>query len=353
MTGRVFQLIPVLEPDDAIGDHAHRIATILGERHGGFIVERAAPSLRHLATVWTEAEVDPGDVLLYHVALASRLGEWMQRTRARKVIDYHNITPPEFFRAYEPGLAAALANATHELEDLKGQVALALADSEYSRRELEERGFSRTETLPILIDFGRYDLPGNRELADRLSAGKRGRGDIIFVGRIAPNKRYEDLIKVFTIYRRAYNPAARLFLIGGTNSAVYSRTLDSFVQRLGIEGVHFTGRIAAEDLVAYYRTADLFLSMSEHEGFGVPWLEAMYFGVPVVSLAAAAIPETVGDAAVLFREKNHDEVAALVDLVMRDEELRADLADAGRRRLREFRPERHEARLRQWIDEIP
>ena len=353
MTGRVFQLVPVLEPGDAIGTHAQRMAEILGEQSGGFIVQKVAPELEHLATHWSKAEVSPDDILIYHVALASELGNWMRGIEARKVIDYHNITPPEFFRAYEPGLSVALAGSHYELELLRPEVLLAISDSDYSRLELEAMGFARTETLPIFIDYAQYEVEPNQHLMEELTRGKSERGDILFVGRIAPNKRHEDLIKAFVTYRRAFRPSARLFLVGGTNSLNYSRVLEKFVQRLGVEGVNFVGRVPTEDLVAYYRSADVFLSMSEHEGFGAPWVEAMYFGLPIVSFAAAAISETVGEAGVLFREKNYEDVAALIDVVMQDEEVRNRLAAAGRARFEYFRPEVFEARFRSMIEELP
>lgn len=348
--GRVFQLVPVLEPGDAIGNHARRMAQILGDRSGGFIVQRVAPELEHLAVHWSKAQVAPGDILIYHVALASELGDWIRRADAIKVIDYHNITPPEFFRAFEPGLSVALTNARYELELLRPDIRLAISDSDYSRQELQALGFAWTETLPIFLDLARYDPEGNPTLATRLADGKTQRGDILFVGRIAPNKCHEDLIKTFVVYRRVFRPSARLFLVGATNSFNYLNSLKRFVDRLGIEGVHFVGKVSDLDLVTYYRSADVFFSMSRHEGFGGPWVEAMHFGLPIVSFAAAAIPETVGDAGILFRERRYDEVAALIDSVMRDEELRQHLVSAGRLRLADFRPEIFETRFRTMID---
>lgn len=339
MKGRVFQLIPVFREGDAIGHHALEIAKILGERHCGFIVQEADASLEHLSVTWTEAEVGSDDVLIYHAALGSQLAKWMHETDAVKVIDYHSITPSEFFRVYEPGLSVALANAWYELQALVDDVSLALAHSEYSRAELDAMGFENTATFPLLVDFSQYDIEPSPEVMDALATGKQGRGDILFVGRVAPNKRHEDLIKAFTVYRRCFNPAARLFLVGGTNSEAYSRTLEEFVDRLGIEGVHFAGRVSPPELVAYYRSADLFLSMSEHEGFGAPLLEAMYLGVPVLAYAAAAIPETVDEGGVLFEKKRYEEVAAIIDLLMRDEGARTGLIEAGTRRVSQFRPD--------------
>ena len=352
MTARVWQLVPVLEEGDAIGDHARRMARILGDRHAGFIVERAAPALKRLTTHITNAEVEPGDILVYHVALASQLGQWLRTVQARRVIDYHGITPPVFLRAYDAGLSVALSRAKDELESLRDRVELALADSDYLRAELDQLGFGRTETLPILLDFSRYDIAPNRELMDRLQAGKRGVGDILFVGRLAPNKRQENLVKAFAVYRRVYNPAARLFLVGRPDIRKYAAALDAFIERLGIEEVHVVGRVSPADLAAYYRSSDVFLAMSEHEGFGIPWLEAMYLGLPVVTYAAAAVGETVASGGLLLHDKGAEHVAAVLDLVLRDEGLRARLVEAGRRRVAQLLPERFEARLLRIIEDL-
>lgn len=355
MAGRIWQLVPVLDDADAIGDHARRMAAILGDRHGGFLVQRAAPSLKRLTTHvsnMASSDVDPDDVLVYHVALASQLGEWLRSVRARTVIDYHGITPASYVRAYDPGLSVALSKSRHELEALRSQTLMALADSNYLRAELVAAGYRRTETLPILLDFTRFDIPPDERRMEELARGKNGRGDILFVGRVAPNKRHEDLVKAFVLYRRLYNPEARLFLVGRPDVKSYFAALSAFVDRLGVEGIHVVGRVTPGQLVAYYHSSDAFLAMSEHEGFGIPWLEAMYLGLPVITYSAAALGETVAGGGLLFAEKRWELVAALLDVVMRDDQARARLVQAGRRRVSELRPERFEARVVSLMDEI-
>ncbi len=352
---RIFQLVADLQSDDAIGNHARLMARLLAERSGGFIVDRAAAELEDLSVHWRRAVVGPDDVVVYHVAGGARPGleEWFRRIQSRKVIDYHNITPHEFFRAYDPGISANMAAGRLALAALAPHVGLAIAHSELSRKELEEMGFARTLSLPVLVDFARLQAPANEGLLAELRAGKRERADILFVSRVAPNKRQEDLIKAFALYARVFQPAARLFLVGGADPPSYLRTLQSFIARLGIEGVHVVGKVALCDLISYYRNADLFVSMSEHEGFGIPWLEAMHCGVPVLSFAAGAIAETVGDAGVLFWAKRYDEVGALMHLLCSDESVRAVLVAAGRERVEELAPERVEPRLRSALAELP
>lgn len=355
MAGKVWQLVPVLDEGDAIGDHARRMASILGARHGGFIVERAAPSLKKLTTHLSNIashEVDPEDILVYHVALASQLGTWLRTVRCRTVIDYHGITPASFLRAYDPGLSVALSKSVYELESLRPQTLMALSDSDYLRAELIAAGYQRTETLPILLDFTRFDIAPDPARMAQLAEGRRGRGDVLFVGRVAPNKRHEDLIKAFVVYRRLYNPHARLFLVGRPDVKKYFAAVTAFVDRLGVEGIHVVGRVSPEELVAYYHSCDVFLAMSEHEGFGIPWLEAMYLGMPVITYRSAALGETVAGGGLLFDHKNWEDVAALVDVVMRDDEVRSRLTEAGRRRVAELRPERFESRVVDLMDQI-
>lgn len=332
---RVFQLVPFLESADAIGDHARNLARSLGSQHAGFIVERAAPELASQATAYRDARVGAGDVLVYHVAHGSPLAGWFGRAPAVRVVDYHGITPPALVRGWDPGLAVTLDRARAQLAELAGSVSLAIAHSEYMRRELVALGFTHTATLPLLVDRDRLATPPNLDLVARLRAGSGGH-DLLFVSRMAPSKRVEDLIKAFTVYRRVFCPDARLFLVGRPDTAAYQAALETFVRRLGIEEVHFAGKVPVADLVAYYACADAFVSMSEHEGFGVPWLEAMAFDLPVIAYAAGALPETVGAGGLLFTQKRYEDVAALIHLVLSEAAVADRLVAAGRQRLAAF-----------------
>jgi glycosyltransferase involved in cell wall biosynthesis len=310
------------------------------------VVQQAAPEHAAGAVPYRAADIRPDDVLVYHAAHGSPLGAWLAGVDAVKIVDYHGITPPEFVRAYDPGLAVALAKARAELESLAAGAALGIAHSRYMERELQAIGFPNTATLPLLVDPARLAGSPDDATAARLRAGKRGH-DLLFVSRMAPNKRIEDLLKVFAVYRRAWDREARLFVVGRPDIPAYVEALQRFAGRLGVEGVHFTGRVSEPELAAYYAGADIFVSMSEHEGFGLPWVEAMAFGVPVVAYAAGALPETVGDAGILFTEKCYEDVAALVDAVVGDAALCARLAAAGRERVAAFGPARFEARVHQ------
>ena len=334
----MFQLVAFLEGADAIGDHARQLARALGERHAGYIVERAGRAFAGEARRFSDAVVRPDDVLVYHAAHASPLGEWLAGVDAVKVIDYHGITPAEFLRAWQPGLAVALARGRAELAALAPGAALGVAHSSFTRRELSALGFATTAVLPILMDAERFTAAPNPALLDALALGNRGH-DWLSVSRLAPNKRVEDLVKAFCVYRRAWCPAARLFVVGRRDIPSYAQALQAFIDRLGVEEVHLTGSVPVADLVAYYRGADVFVCLSEHEGFGVPCLEAMSFGLPVVAYGAGGLAETVGRAALVMAGKAPEEVAAVVGEVLGDPDLRAAMAAAGRARVTSFAPD--------------
>jgi glycosyltransferase involved in cell wall biosynthesis len=147
--------------------------------------------------------------------------------------------------------------------------------------------------------------------------------NFLFVGRVLPNKRFEDLIKVFCIYQRYIDPDSRLLLVGESHGFErYFDALMRLVDDLALEDVVFTGHVDTDDLVAYYMVADVFLSMSEHEGFCAPLLEAFRSGLPVMAFDAGAVAETLGGAGVLVREKRFEEIAEMAHLLVHDENLR-------------------------------
>ena len=162
-----------------------------------------------------------------------------------------------------------------------------------------------------------------------------GRDNILFVGRLVPNKCQHDLITVFARYREMYGNC-RLILVGGfIEEEKYYQALIEQVQNLGLEGdVLFTGKVPDTILHACYRCADLFWSMSVHEGFGVPLIEAMWFEVPVLAYKSSAVPETLSEGGVLFTDKEDvDRLAATAHLIMHDPEVRSAILAGQQLRL--------------------
>jgi L-malate glycosyltransferase len=256
---------------------------------------------------------------------------------ARLLLVWHNITPSEWFAGLNPHAEHDTHVGRARLADFLPKTAYAVADSEYSRRELVALGFPETAVVPILVDF---DGPKVR-LA---RAPARPQGDevrVLTVGRLAPNKRVEDTLALFRHYRLAVNPRSRLTVLGPPIEGPYPTWLSHLPSRLGIgSAVEFTGHVSDEDVARHYAWADAYVTMSEHEGFCVPVLEAMAAGVPVLAFDSTAVPYTAGDAAVLMRRKEPRVAAELLDQLVHDTPLRRRLIAKGRERVKEFSPER-------------
>ncbi|HET8645321.1 MAG TPA: glycosyltransferase, partial [Vicinamibacteria bacterium] len=222
-----------------------------------------------------------------------------------------------------------------ELEAFAPRTELGLGDSEFNRRELEAAGFERTAVLPIVLDLDAYGGPVSpvvRRLYDD------GRKTVVFVGRIIPNKRIDDLIRTFALYQRHAEPHSRLLLVGDYRGHErYFDRLRELVASLGVQEVVFTGHVDHDELLACYSVADLFLCLSEHEGFCVPLLEAMVFGIPVVAFDAGAVRETLRGGGLLIRDKTPDLVAELVHQVLTDEALSGSILASQQRALAELR----------------
>jgi L-malate glycosyltransferase len=246
------------------------------------------------------------------------------------------------FAPWEPHVGVELANGRHELAELAEATVLGLADSSYNEAELLSLGFARTAVAPILLDSADFEGDADRTvLADLMARKRSGGADWLFVGRISPNKAQHDVIKALAVYRRVVDPHARLTLVGGSSSHRYMTALEDLVKALDLgDAVHVAGSVSHEALLAHYRASDVFVCLSDHEGFCVPLLESMHAEVPIVAFASTAVPETLGDAGVLLPTKSPVEVALAVQRVVTDTALRSTLVAAGRRRLDRFSLER-------------
>jgi glycosyltransferase involved in cell wall biosynthesis len=345
---RVDQVLPRLAARDAIGAHALHVQRVL--REAGidsdiYAAEWDADVAGRVRPLEAHAE-RPGDWLLYHASVGSPAGAWFEQRGGRKLVDYHNVTPHEFFDSWAPEIAGLLVSGRHQLEDVAPGVEAGFADSRYNELELRAAGCERTAVVPIMVDVGRGVDVVDRGMADALRASKRG-ADWLFVGRLAPNKAQHELLKVFAGYRRVYDPHARLWLVGGESSVHYRVALERFVAAAGLTGhVVIAGSVDDATLGAYYEAADVFVCVSEHEGFCVPVLEAMAHGLPVVARATTAVPETVADAGVLVAPAApRADLAAAVQRVVTDDGLRSALVAAGHRRVEHFSLPRTAARL--------
>jgi glycosyltransferase involved in cell wall biosynthesis len=320
----VHQLLAALSYGDAIGNEALAIQAHL--RRAGYasdiFAEKVHPRMaRHARPLWEYASVSAADtVCIYHFSIGSAASRMIYAAPDRLVSIYHNITPAQWFVGFHPTLARLCHHGRRELRAFAARTELALGDSELNRRELEEAGYARTGVLPIVLDLASYHGRASR-VVERLY--RDGRTNILFVGRIIPNKKIEDLIRVFAVYQRWVDPRSRLLLVGDDRGHErYSRRLHEMVRDLRLEEVVFTGQVDHDELIAYYSLADVFLCLSEHEGYCVPLVEAMELGVPVVAYDAGAVAETLRGGGVLLWQKRPEVVAELLHALVTDAALR-------------------------------
>jgi glycosyltransferase involved in cell wall biosynthesis len=352
---RIDQFVPAFHRGDAIGDTASHLKEFFSsqEYSSEIYCLTRDEGLEKDSRLFSEFEESgPSDITILHFALPSPLTQAFSRTAGKKVLLYHNLTPPEFFEGFSPEMPRIVQQGREELRSLIPCANLALADSEYNRQELVQEGFKRIEVFPLFVDFKKYEKPMNRFVYDLF---KDGRINILFIGRIAPNKKIEDLIKVAFYYKKYISPLVRLIIVGKTDS--FPRYYHSLVRLadeffLQPEEICFTGHVSDEEMFAYYRASDLFLSLSEHEGFGLPFIESMVFNLPVVAYDCTAVASTLGGSGVLVKDKTVELVGELIRIVAEDKKLREWIIREQQKRLRDFQRLGREALLQSMIEEL-
>lgn len=333
------QFLPNLEYGDAISNHAIWIRDQL--RRWGY---KSDIYVRYIdyrvggeCYGFTPEALHGSDAAIYHHSIGTEITPHLLEFHGPKCLIYHNITPAEFFLPYRPEFATILAQGREDLHRLAGEFPISCGDSAFNASELAEAGFPQPGVLPLAINPAKWAILPDPQLMGTL---QDGRTNLLFVGRFAPNKKQDELIIVFSHYL-ALDPTARLILVGKPEEGdPYVAHIRDLISSLGLEeSVIITGSIPDAQLAAYYRTAHLFWSMSEHEGFCVPLIEAMWFDVPVLAFKSSAVPETLGDAALLFSAKaDLMALAALARVVVTDSSLRETMNRGQRDRRLEFLP---------------
>ncbi|OHE10576.1 MAG: group 1 glycosyl transferase [Sulfurimonas sp. RIFOXYD12_FULL_33_39] len=250
-------------------------------------------------------------ILFVHYSIYYDFSLWLDKLDIQKHMIYHNITPAEFFKD-NPFLYDMCKKGREILPELKNKFVGYISDSALNSSELTELGYEYVRTIPLLIDLDKKTSnKWDNNYFDKISKDF----NIIFVGRVAPNKAQHDLIEV-TKYYKTYNLDFKLYIIGGATDVSYEASLKKKILENELtQNVILTGKISDEKLYAHYRAADVFLCMSEHEGFGIPLVEAMLFGVPVIAFNSSNIKSTLNGGGILFNEKNHDYIAAAINLI--------------------------------------
>jgi len=356
----VDQFVPSITPGDATTGHTFQVQRLLrdmGYESEIYVLAKHADLEGRALVISQRPGAARGErYVLYQYSAVSGLADTLIAGREPAALAYHNITPPHFLWAWERGTALALCAAQVQVAQLAPWVRMGICVSTFNAADLRTRGFAVTPVAPVLVDVAEFDAEPDPATTAALARARDGGGaQWLFVGTLAPHKAQHRLVQALAAHRRVYDPAARLALVGRPVVPAYAAALRRLVHELGLDdAVDLPGRVTHEQLVAYYRGADVFVGLSEHEGFCVPLLEAMHHGVPVVAYGAGAVPETLGTGGLLLADPAPHAVAAAVDRVVGDGATRARLAAAGRARVAHFSLERTRATLaslvRRWVD---
>lgn len=348
----VHQVLPNMEYGDAITNYAlilRQTIRQLGYR-SNIYAQYIHPKLRRFTyplTSMNRLVNNSKTIWIYHHSIASEITRQLREVKGRVVLIYHNITPPAMSLDEHDYIASRLYAGLEELKSFMDVPVVAVGSSKFNESQLKRVGFPKTEIVPIIINYDFFERPVNRRVLLDFNDDKI---NFITVSRIYPHKKIEDVLRIFYYYYNLINSNSRMFIIGDhQGSEWYHRQLLELHQKLNLPNVIFTGRVRFRELLAYYKLADVYLCMSEHEGFGVPLLESMYMGVPIIAYNCSAVSETLGDAGVLVNQKRCSEIAEMAHLLVTDEDFRTRVINKQKDRALYFQPDALVARLQKVL----
>lgn len=345
----VHQFVPSFARGDAIGDHVAFIRDHLqsngcdSEIFVGTANKDTSAETVDLEDVDRYVRSTAETLLLYHVAQASPCVPVLLKRCEPLALVFHNFTPPEALLRWDPSVAFELLKAQDQLADLVEKSSFAICDSEFNAQTLSQFGNIDSFVIPIPVDAPTSFEPTNAQAPT-----------VLFVGRIAPNKGIHDLITALAVLKKRL-PEVKLRIVGASTADRYDEAIEGLIESLGLsDAITLTGWVDGEQLEREYRRASVFCTLSDHEGFGVPLVEAMVRGVPLVAYANTAIDQTVGDAGLLLTSKRPEVVAAALERVITDELLVKRLCTSGYRRSAMFSSEKvAEALDRKLFGDLP
>ena len=337
----VEQFLPAFHYGDAIGNSALSFHRFLLEKRieSRIVALTIDESIKDQATSFKEYKnhPTPASLKILHFAIPSELTDFFLETAGKKAMIYHNITPPYFFVDFSDHMVRFTHEGRKHLERLSRCFDLAIAVSAFNAEDLRTLHFRNIKVSPLMVNLEDYDALPSTAYYNLYNDERK---NIIFVGRITPNKKIEDLIKVVFFYKKYLSPCIRLMIAGSTRTLPkYFHAVRDLASRflLTSEDIVFTGHIPFAELLSVYRLGDVFLSMSEHEGFCLPLIESSYFQIPVVAYDAGAVAETLEGSGLVFKEKKVDLVAGLVEQVLENQSLRAQLKTLQVQRIRAYK----------------
>ena len=337
---KIVQIMPTVSFGDAVSNDARAISRVMSEMgYKNFIyAENVDPRIKEpfVRKLAKTPDINDDDIVIFNHSTGTDLCYELPTLPGRKMMIYHNITPPRFFNLYSQTATDLTKFGYEGTRFLADKIEYVMGDSEYNISELKAMGYTCPSYVrPILIPFEDYKKTPDEGVIAKYSGG--GYVNIVFVGRIAPNKKQEDLIAAFAYYKKNVNPKSRLILVGSDRGMErYKGYLSRYVDALDVSDVIFTGQIPFKEILAYYKIADVFLCMSEHEGFCVPLLEAMSFEKPIIAFDSSAVGETLGGSGILVDDKDPVFISLLIDRTVKDERLRRQIIEKQNERLKDF-----------------
>lgn len=336
----IIQIMPTVSFGDAVSNDARAINGVISEMgyETGIYAENIDGRISEFCIHGIDELPDTkkDDIIIFNHSTGTDLCDKIKKINGHKMMIYHNITPPEFFEGYSPAATNLTEYGYKCTKDLANTIEYVMAVSQYNANDLKKMGYNCPMAVrPILIPFSDYEKQPDQKIIDKYS--NDGYVNIVFVGRIVPNKKQEDVIASFAYYNKYINQKSRLIIVGSDNGMeIYSRRLKKYADALLLEDVIFTGHISFAAIIAWYRLADVFLCMSEHEGFCVPLVEAMYFNTPIIAYNSSAIGETLGGSGLLLDKKDPAETAMLIDRLANDDTFRKEVIKGQAERLKDF-----------------
>ncbi len=326
---------------DAIGNSVLRFHKFLKNNgvESRIVAITVDDEMREFCTSFSEYRERDDSIKIYHYAISSPLNEYFLKTNGKKILVYHNITPSEFFKDFSDELVDLTEKGRKELILFNKEFKMVIADSKYNSYELELLGFKNIKTFPIMISRSEYEGEFSKSYSEVFNDGRK---NVLFVGRVTPNKKLEDLLKFISAYKRIISNDIRLIIAGNVMSVPkYFSSLLSLKEKLDLSNsdVFFTGHILFDELLAVYNFADIFLSLSEHEGFCLPLIESTFFNLPVIAYDAGAVKETLDGSGLLLNEKKMDKLVFLTDKIMSDERIRKKMSHNAKLRADRYEEE--------------
>lgn len=314
--------------------------------------KRILPEIRHEAKDTSEyaAVAKPDDIVLLHLSIGSQVNDIFLSLPCRKAILYHNITPSIYLEMINKQMANSLKLGRTQIKALAGSAEVNMADSQYNADELLQYGYTNVKVLPLILDLNKLT-----DSVDKKTIKKYDDSivNVLFVGRCVPNKKIEDAITAFYYFNKYIEPNSRFIHVGSyAGTEPYYHLLLAQIKEVGLNNVFFTKSIPQSHLNAVYKCADIFLSMSEHEGFCIPLIESMVHDVPILAYSAAAVPETMDGAGILFTEKNYEMIAEMMGEIVRNKTFRDSIIDGQRKRMNRFRGLNLESELKKHLSPL-